>query len=165
MKALYRALFVHMCMSFKSLPDDSYYQYHVAQSAERLVRNKHLQAHKKTHIVFCVALAGSNAGISIWKTAAGRCSCHCCCCLLLVVLSIWMAALLFSLTLALLTFSAALPPVSLRVSSCLSVKLLLFFLAQDSCMTNHIPLGTWGTCSARTYEEWTLITDSFDKKK
>lgn len=29
-------------------------------------------------IVFCVALAGSHASISIWKTAAGRCLCRSC---------------------------------------------------------------------------------------
>lgn len=39
-------------------------------------------AHKPTLIVWCVALAGSNIRISIWKLAAGRCCCHCCCCVL-----------------------------------------------------------------------------------
>lgn len=74
-------------MCFTALPDDSYYQYHVAQSAERItlfgINTKKIpQTHTDTHIVFCVALAGSNTSISIWKTAAGRCSCHCCCSLL-----------------------------------------------------------------------------------
>ncbi len=121
----------------------------------RFIWNKHTCAHKNTHIVFCVALAGGNTSISIWKTAAGRCSCHCCCCLLLVVLSIWMAAPLFSLTLALLTFAVALPPVFLCVSFCLSV-MLLFSPPETPYMTNHIPQGVWGTYSTCMYEEWTV---------
>lgn len=70
----------YLCMCLKALLGDL-----LPQSAPPLP-SKHAPvdgyAHKPTLIVWCVALAGSNIRISIWKLAAGRCCCHCCCCML-----------------------------------------------------------------------------------
>lgn len=70
----------YLCMCLKALLGDL-----LPQSAPPLP-SKHAPvdgcAHKPTLIVWCLALAGSNIRISIWKLAAGRCCCHCCCCVL-----------------------------------------------------------------------------------
>lgn len=59
MKAFYTELHVNMRLRFKALPDYSYYQYHVAESASFGINTQN------THFVFCIALAGSNTRISI----------------------------------------------------------------------------------------------------
>ena len=55
MKALHTVLCVHMCVCFKALPDDSYYQYHVALSAECIASfGINTRAHTKTHTLSSV---------------------------------------------------------------------------------------------------------------
>lgn len=55
MKAFYTVLCVHMCVRFKALPDDSYYQNHVAQSAECIASFAiNTQKHTETHTLCSV---------------------------------------------------------------------------------------------------------------
>lgn len=100
-------------------------------------RKQHARAHTHAHcLVHCVALAGTNTSISIWKTAAGRCSCHWCC--LLFVFSIWRAAPLLLLTFA-ITLAMTLP---LCVSISLSLTWFVLILPPcDSCLANQNPSG------------------------
>lgn len=102
------------------------------------------QTHQYTLAVLWIALAGTHTSISIWKPAAGRCSCHCCWRLLVMHLD-GSSSILAN---PYLTVHCCMLASFLCTSSCLSVMRLVFCLISwwsfITCIMYDLsqPLGT-----------------------